>query len=171
MVVDGGVDTETTVSVSRATNGSASLATVLLEQGGDDLDDLALLATREPAHLLERALDLTDGAGASGERRGCGGSGFTENVFDADAKHLGELGQDVGAGRLIGALPERDVGLSLTNELSELCLGERGGFSEREQAGPLSGPGTQLLRLSRHEQSVRRALHDLGGREPCGLSL
>jgi hypothetical protein len=54
---------------SGCTPTSASLASVLVDEGLDDFDDLVLLRTREACDLLERPLGLPNGAWATiGER-------------------------------------------------------------------------------------------------------
>jgi hypothetical protein len=111
---------------------SARLALELLDDGGDDVEDFLLLATRELLHFLEDAASLPGGRCPTSER-----SVSIEQVFDAHTERVGELGQDVGAGRFIGALPEGDVGLWLTDQASELGLAETGGFTKRDEASGL----------------------------------
>jgi hypothetical protein len=103
---------------SGCTPTSASLASVLVDEGLDDFDDLVLLRTREASDLLEGTLGFADGAWAAiRERRDA------EELLDGAAKDLCHLGQDVGAGGLIAVLPEGHVLLGFADELGELDLG------------------------------------------------
>ncbi|HMR14790.1 MAG TPA: hypothetical protein PKE42_13730, partial [Arachnia sp.] len=89
-----------------AVSGLAGLL-VLLDEGGDELDDELLLGARQSAGLLEDALQLADGPRPS-RRPALGGD---EEIVDADAEGLGHLGQDFTARRLLAPFPESDIGL------------------------------------------------------------
>lgn len=88
-------------------NGQLALSPVLIDESSDDLDDLELLTAREFPDFFEDALDLPDGARMLRKR----GMLVGEEVLDANAEDLGELGEDVGARGFCAALPEGDVGL------------------------------------------------------------
>lgn len=119
---------------------SARFAFVLVDEREHEFDDLALLLFGEFSNFFECVLHLAGGSGASAEwRRLRGHRVLTEESFDRDAESFGHSGQDFGARRFIGAFPERDVDLSVSNEASELGLGEPCSFAEREEAGSLRG--------------------------------
>jgi hypothetical protein len=90
----------------------------LIEERGDELLDESLLISWELGCLLEHALESSDGSwlSDSGERS------LADDVVDGDAEDLGELGQDVGARRLVARLPERDGGLRNVDGERELGL-------------------------------------------------
>ncbi len=112
---------------------SAGFAVVLIDEGEDDLDDLLLLSAWEFSNGFEGALDLAERTWGGGERgRDRSRGGLAEDVLDTNAEGLGHLGEDVGARRFVGVLPEGDVGLDLANEVSEFGLGKAGGFTEGE---------------------------------------
>ena len=97
---------------NRVSHPSARLAPDLVDDGGDDVEDLLLLTSRELLHFVEEAASLT---GRSATPKG---SVHIEEVLDAYAERVGKLSQHVGAGWLFGALPEGDVGLGLTDDTS-----------------------------------------------------
>ncbi len=75
---------------TRAFACSASFTFELVDEGDDELHDLALLFTWEFSDFLERALHFTDGAWAIGE--GLAGAADDE-IFDADAEALAMAGK------------------------------------------------------------------------------
>ncbi len=132
---------------SRPGHRSARLEFVLLEECDNDLDDSLLLATGEASDLVEELLDLSSW-GTRGARWG-----VDEELLDVDAKSGGEAGQDVGARGLGGALPERNVGLRLANDVGKLSLAEASGQPEFDE--PLSLFGSWSGEFPRHVPSVR----------------
>jgi len=75
---------------SGCTPTSASLASVLVDEGRDDLDDFVLLRAREESDLLEGALGFADEARAAI----CKGRD-AEELLDGTTEDLGKLGHDI----------------------------------------------------------------------------
>lgn len=135
-LVDSSLDALNEPSRSASPNAERELTRflpVLVDESGDDLDDLLLLAARELAYFLEDALDLSDGARVLREH-----TTVSEEIFDLYAEDASELWQHVGAWWLRASLPEGDIGLGLPDELSELDLAEASGAAELDEAGSLA---------------------------------
>jgi hypothetical protein len=115
----------------------------------DELQDELLLSLGQLLSELEGFLKLACGARLSD---GVDGS-VTEELFDADGEHLGHLGQDVGARRLVGELPEGDRLLLNADGLGELGLAQACGTPEGGDARTLLG--TRLGERTTHPARIR----------------